>query len=92
MPTYQYTCEECTHEMEVFHKITDQALKQCSNCGKEALRRGPGGGIGLAFKGSGFYINDYAAPAGSGSSEPTAPAVKKECCPCGKNKGSCSTD
>jgi len=61
MPTYAYHCEECGHEMDAFQKITDSHLKECPNCGKDSLRRGPGGGIGLTFKGSGFYITDYAS-------------------------------
>ncbi len=61
MPTYEYKCFDCEHAMEHFQKITDNPLKTCPSCGKESLKRGPGGGIGLSFKGSGFYITDYAA-------------------------------
>lgn len=60
MPTYAYHCQECEHEMDAFQKITAEHLTKCPNCKKETLRRGPGGGIGLSFKGSGFYITDYA--------------------------------
>ncbi len=59
MPTYAYHCQECGHEMDAFQKITDAHLTHCPNCNKNTLRRGPGGGIGLSFKGSGFYITDY---------------------------------
>ncbi len=76
MPTYAYYCKSCGHEMDAFQKITEEPLKQCPSCKKHSLQRGPGGGIGLSFKGSGFYINDYAAT--------------KEGCPCGK-KTSCPT-
>lgn len=88
MPTYGYHCEECEHEMESFQKITDDPLKNCPNCGKDALRRGPGGGIGLSFKGSGFYINDYGPKK---DSEPKKePATKNEPCPCG-SESKCSS-
>lgn len=88
MPTYEYKCTQCKHSMEVFQKITEDALKLCPNCGHETLRRGPGGGIGVQFHGSGFYKNDYAP------SKPTLPIESNPtkssgCCPCGKNKGSC---
>lgn len=90
MPTYDYHCEECSHRLEAFQKITDEALKKCPACQKESLKRGPGGGVGLSFKGSGFYINDY-APSSSDSPPSSAEGTKKACCPCGKNKGSCSS-
>ncbi|ADI39189.1 FmdB family zinc ribbon protein [Waddlia chondrophila] len=59
MPTYAYICETCKHQMDAFQKITDFPLKECPKCAAPTLRRGPGGGIGLSFKGSGFYITDY---------------------------------
>lgn len=59
MPTYEYHCADCGHSLEAFQKITAEPLKDCPACHSQALRRGPGGGIGLAFKGSGFYITDY---------------------------------
>lgn len=84
MPTYQYNCSDCSHEFEQMQKITDEALRHCPKCQKDALKRGPGGGVGLSFSGSGFYINDY----GSGKEHSTTP--KPSCCPCGKGSGSCS--
>ncbi len=60
MPTYEYQCASCKHQLEAIQKITADPLKVCPQCGQETLQRGPGGGIGLQFKGSGFYITDYA--------------------------------
>ena len=40
-------------------KISDDHLKVCPSCNKPALKRGFGGGVGLNFQGSGFYITDY---------------------------------
>lgn len=79
MPTYDYTCMKCGHHKEVRQKITDDPLTKCDSCESETLQRGPGGGIGLSFRGSGFYITDYKDGSASG-----------ECCPCGKDKSSCS--
>lgn len=59
MPTYGYHCSACKKELEIFQKITEEALTLCPNCKEEALHRGPGGGIGLSFTGTGFYITDY---------------------------------
>lgn len=81
MPTYDYRCTACGHKTEVRQKITDASLTTCDQCGKETFQRGPGGGIGLSFKGSGFYITDY-------KGEKPRPS---ECCPCGKEKNSCSS-
>jgi putative FmdB family regulatory protein len=60
MPHYDYQCSSCQHTLEAFQKITDAPLTTCPKCQTPHLQRGPGGGIGLAFKGSGFYITDYA--------------------------------
>ncbi len=66
MPTYQYVCEKCQHEFELFQPIADKPLAVCpkEHCpgkrwGKGKVRRLISGGAGLLFKGSGFYITDY---------------------------------
>ena len=59
MPTYDYKCEDCGHEFEVYQSMKDEKLTTCPNCGKNTLRRLIGSGSGLIFKGSGFYLTDY---------------------------------
>jgi putative FmdB family regulatory protein len=66
MPTYEYICEKCNHEFELFQPITAEPLTVCpkEHCqgarwGKGRVKRKIGGGGGLIFKGSGFYITDY---------------------------------
>ena len=59
MPTYDYECDACGHEMEVFQGIKDEVLKKCPECGKKKLRRLFGTGAAIVFKGSGFYQTDY---------------------------------
>ncbi|MQA06225.1 MAG: FmdB family transcriptional regulator [Streptosporangiales bacterium] len=56
MPTYAYACADCTEQLEVVQRITDDALTQCPTCGG-GLRKvfQP---VGVVFKGSGFYRND----------------------------------
>jgi len=39
--------------------MRDEPLKKCPKCGKAGVKRLVGGGAGLIFKGSGFYITDY---------------------------------
>lgn len=81
MPHYDYSCSNCKHEQEVFQKMTESPLTTCPACQQDSFKRKPGGGAGLHFTGSGFYITDY-----SSSAKPQ----KSSCCPCGK-ESSCSS-
>jgi putative FmdB family regulatory protein len=75
MPTYEYECRSCHHTFEAFQSIKEEALKKCPKCGKNNLRRLFGGGLGIIFKGSGFYSTDNkrssALTGGNGSSTKT---------------------
>jgi putative FmdB family regulatory protein len=57
MPTYEYRCPD-GHEFEKFQRMSEPPVAQCPGCGKEATRL-LSGGVGLLFKGEGFYITDY---------------------------------
>ena len=59
MPTYEYRCESCDHQFELFHSIKDPVRRKCPKCGKLTLKRLIGTGGGVIFKGSGFYATDY---------------------------------
>lgn len=59
MPTYDYECDDCYHTFELFQGINDKPVRKCPACGKSRARRLVGAGVGLIFKGSGFYITDY---------------------------------
>jgi len=59
MPTYEYVCPKCGHAFELFQSMNDAPLKKCPACKKTGVKRLIGGGAGLIFKGSGFYITDY---------------------------------
>ena len=85
MPTYDYRCEHCSHELELFQKISEAPKKKCPKCGRLKLRRAIGGGAGFLFKGSGFYLTDYrsdsykqAAAAEQKSSEPASDGAAKK--------------
>ena len=58
MPTYQYKCPKCGHEYDKVQKITDQTRAKCPKCGTKGERM-ISGGVGVVFKGSGFYETDY---------------------------------
>jgi putative FmdB family regulatory protein len=59
MPTYDYVCDACQHEFELFHSIKDEPKRKCPECGRNKLRRLIGPGAAIVFKGSGFYKTDY---------------------------------
>ena len=66
MPTYEYTCLKCGHHFDLSQSMSDKPITPCpkevcaeKRWGKGKVKRGVGGGAGLIFKGSGFYITDY---------------------------------
>ena len=61
MPTYQYACTACGHQLEVVQSFTDSALTACPEC--EGSLRKLFSGVGVVFKGSGFYRTDSRAAA-----------------------------
>lgn len=71
MPNYDYRCESCGHEQEVFQRMTADPLTDCPACGAPTYKRLIGAGAGIIFRGSGFYETDYkrssAAKNGGGS-------------------------
>lgn len=64
MPTYEYACGSCDSRHEIVQKMTDPTLTDCPDCGQPSLRK-LFNGVGVVFKGSGFYRTDSR----SGSSE-----------------------
>jgi putative FmdB family regulatory protein len=72
MPTYDYECKDCGYTFEKFQSMSEDALTTCPECHKDELRRLVGGGMGVIFKGSGFYVND------TKSKSSAAGPVKKE--------------
>ena len=69
MPIYEYSCHRCGQRFEVRQKFADEPLKVHEECGGEAERliSAPM----LHFKGTGWYVTDYAksgtSPSTSGS-------------------------
>jgi putative FmdB family regulatory protein len=59
MPLYEYECDACGERFELIQKFSDPAPDACEKCGKGPVHRllsSPA----IQFKGSGFYITDYA--------------------------------
>jgi putative FmdB family regulatory protein len=59
MPTYDYICDHCQHELEAFESIKADPQTVCPSCAEAKLRRKIGAGAAILFKGSGFYQTDY---------------------------------
>ena len=70
MPLYEYQCKKCGHRFEEIRKFSDKHLTKCRECGGalEQVLSAPA----VQFKGSGWYVTDYAkkvsAPSASGDS------------------------
>ncbi len=74
MPTYDYECDACGHEFELFQGINDPVQRKCPDCGKLKLRRLFGTGAAVVFKGSGFYQTDYRSESYKKAAEKDKPA------------------
>jgi putative FmdB family regulatory protein len=77
MPLYEYRCERCHQRVEVIQKFSDRPLETCQHCGGklERLLSAPA----IQFKGSGWYITDYARKNGvNGSSRKEDTHAKAE--------------
>jgi len=59
VPLYEYECEACGKRFEKIQKFSDPHVDVCPNCGKGPVRKLPSSPA-IQFKGSGFYITDYA--------------------------------
>jgi putative FmdB family regulatory protein len=67
VPTYQYACTACGHELEAVQSFTDDPLTQCPAC--EGRLRKLFGSVGVVFKGPGFYRTDSRASANGAGKE-----------------------
>lgn len=94
MPIYEYSCRKCNAHIEVMQKVSDKPLARHEKCGgkleKEWSR------TGFQFKGTGWYVTDYAAGKSeakenkekdSKEKESAAPASKAEAKSEPKEKG-----
>jgi putative FmdB family regulatory protein len=77
MPTYEYACSQCGHKFEEFQSIQAEPIRECPQCAGR-VERLINGGVGLIFKGSGFYLTDYRKSNTSGASADNGDAAKPE--------------
>ena len=74
MPLYEYQCTKCKRRTEKIESVAGPHLKKCPHCGGkvEQMLTAPA----IQFKGSGWYVTDYAGKKGVGTDIP--PATKPE--------------
>ena len=67
MPLYEYQCKKCGHRFEKIQKFSDKMVKKCPDCGGpvEQMISAPA----VQFKGSGWYVTDYAKKSHAASSD-----------------------
>jgi putative FmdB family regulatory protein len=76
MPLYEYECESCGVTFEVIQKFADRSVDTCRTCGGKVHRLLSAPAI--QFKGTGWYITDYARKGAGGAEKEKSDAAKAE--------------
>jgi putative FmdB family regulatory protein len=76
MPLYEYQCKKCGHRFEKIQKFSDKMVKKCPDCGGpvEQVISAPA----VQFKGSGWYVTDYAKKSSGAAASDGGKDSKKE--------------
>jgi putative FmdB family regulatory protein len=85
VPLYEYLCKKCKHKFEKIQKFSDSPVKKCPECGSpvEKVMHAPA----VQFKGTGWYVTDYAGKKSAPSDGASDNAgEKKDEKPAGKDK------
>ena len=75
MPLYEYQCEACGTRFELIRKFSDPPVETCPTCGKGPVAKLVSSPA-FQFKGSGWYITDYARKGDSSTSSSESKAEK----------------
>ncbi|MGW5672966.1 FmdB family zinc ribbon protein [Micromonospora sp. NPDC003776] len=76
MPTYQYACTACGHQLEAVQSFSDEPLTECPAC--EGRLRKLFNSVGIVFKGSGFYRTDSRSSGSDTATSGTSKPAKSE--------------
>ena len=79
MPIYEYACNDCGHKLEAIQKLSEAPLKDCPDCGQDALRKLVSA-AGFRLKGSGWYETDFKTGAKKESSSSPKESSAPACC------------
>ncbi|MEV4847152.1 FmdB family zinc ribbon protein [Micromonospora matsumotoense] len=89
MPTYQYACTACGHQLEAVQSFSDEPLTECPAC--EGRLRKVFNSVGVVFKGSGFYRTDSRASGTEGKGGAAKPTKSEGTSSGGDSSGSGSS-
>ncbi|MFE9959415.1 FmdB family zinc ribbon protein [Micromonospora sp. NPDC005299] len=88
MPTYQYACTACGHQLEAVQSFSDAPLTECPAC--EGRLRKVFNSVGIVFKGSGFYRTDSRSSGSDSAASTTTKPAKSESSTSGSSDSSSS--
>ena len=90
MPLYEYQCDQCAHRFEVIQKYSDAPIAVCPKCGGpvKKLLSSPA----IQFKGTGWYITDYARSGKSDSATTKSGDAKSESTSSSETKSETKTE
>ena len=85
MPLYEYQCKKCGHRFERIQRFSDPLVKKCPECGGkvEQVISAPA----VQFKGSGWYVTDYAKKSSASSSKSESESKSDSSKDSGKKEG-----
>ncbi|MDP2210163.1 MAG: zinc ribbon domain-containing protein [Candidatus Aquicultor sp.] len=89
MPIYGYRCQSCEHTFEVTQSINDEPIKDCPECSGQVRKLFYP--VGIAFKGSGFHVNDYKSPGRVAKEKSAGDNGSSSTCKPGGDSSSCSS-
>jgi putative FmdB family regulatory protein len=75
MPIYEFQCQNCGKRTELLQRFEDPPLAACPECGGEVKKLFSAPAV--QFKGSGWYVTDYAGKKGTGESKSDTPSESK---------------
>ncbi|MFA9461876.1 FmdB family zinc ribbon protein [Thiohalorhabdus sp. Cl-TMA] len=61
MPTYEYACSSCGHQLEVKQRISEDSLTECPECKEHGLRKQLNNAGSFVLKGGGWYKDGYSS-------------------------------
>jgi len=75
VPLHEYQCKKCKHRFEKIQKFSDRPLRKCPECGGplEQVLHAPA----VQFKGTGWYVTDYASKKEASASSKSESASEK---------------
>jgi putative FmdB family regulatory protein len=79
MPIYEYSCRKCKAHVEILQKITDKPLTKCRKCGGRLEKQWSS--TSFQFKGTGWYVTDYAGKKSDAGEEKKNAAATTETAP-----------